>query len=96
MWLLGDAIELLSSGTPLRAAATLDGEPLMVVSAEGGYTLCDVAERTQARRFQRPASAVRTFYRMVGASGLSRAVAGHRYQALFPRGSSLEWPPVPL
>lgn len=70
----------------------------MVLSAsdEGGYTLVEEDDLARSRHFKRPASAVRTFYRMVGTAGLSRAVSGHDYRALFPCGSSLEWPPKPL
>lgn len=98
MGLLTRAIELVSNGKPLQAASLLEGEPLMVLSAsdEGGYTLVEEDDLARSRHFKRPASAVRTFYRMVGTAGLSRAVSGHDYRALFPCGSSLEWPPKPL
>ena len=98
MGLLSDAIALLQNGKALQALAVSDDEPPLVLkaAADGWYLLHDAAMGDSARRFQRPASAVRTFYRLVGASGLSRAVAGHRYRAMFPDGSSLEWPPIPL
>jgi hypothetical protein len=98
MGLLIRAIELVSNGKPLQAASLVEGERLMVLSAaaEGGYTLTGEDDLTRSRHFKRPASAVRTFYRMVGAAGLARAVSGHYYRALFPCGSSLEWPPKPL
>ena len=95
--MLADAIDLVSSGQPLEAGRSQADGPRLVLSAcaEGGYALRDTAA-AHTRRFQRPASAVRTLYRLVGPSGLSRAVASYQYRALFPRGSSLEWPPKPL
>lgn len=98
MGLLSDAVDLLSSGKTLQATALSGEQAVMVLSpsAEGGYQIHDVAQRTPLRSFARPTSAVRTFYRLVGASGLDRSVSDLRYRALFPVGSSLEWPPIPL
>ena len=98
MGLLSDAVALVSSGKTLQAEAIAQAQLVMVLSPGrvGGYQIHDTAHQTPLREFHRPASAVRTFYRLVGAAGLARSVASYHYRALFPVGSSLEWPPIPL
>ncbi|MEL6342098.1 MAG: hypothetical protein AAFV53_03125 [Myxococcota bacterium] len=98
MSLLHDAIDMITSGHALQAAAQMDGNPTLTLTphVDGGYLLTGDAENTPPRRFTQPVSAVRTFYRLVGTNGLAGAIASYRYRALFPCGSSLEWPPIPL
>jgi hypothetical protein len=93
MSLIQEAIALLTDGFQIQAPAT-DLSHTIVLAAEQGEFVLHTADDHQ--RFHHAAHAVISFRHLVGRAGLSNAVGDVRYQAMFPRGSSLGWSPIPF
>lgn len=95
MSLIQEAIALISTGYQIKAPAATDLSSIISLrQAHAGAYILHTASADQ--HFDQATHAVLSFRQLVGRSGLSNAVGDVRYQALFPRGSSLGWPPIPF
>ena len=94
MSLVQEAITLLTTGFDLRATSAKDLQsPVSLGEAQGAFIIQTADDQ---QRFSHATHAVMRFRRLVGRAGLSNAVGEVRYQAMFPQGSSLGWPPIPV
>ena len=94
MSLIQEAIALISTGFEIRAASADDLSSTISLGEEQGEFVINTSGNFQ--RFHHAAHAVISFRHLVGRAGLSNAVGDVRYQAMFPRGSSLGWAPIPV
>ena len=94
MSLVQEAITLLTTGFDLRATSAKDLLSPVSLEEEQGAFVIQTADDQQ--RFNQVTHAVIRFRHLVGRAGLSNAVGEVRYQAMFPQGSSLGWPPIPV
>ena len=94
MSIIHEAITLISTGYTLQSVATTDLQSRVTLGQEHGEFVLLSPETPQ--RFDRADRAVLCFRQIVGRSGLSNAVGDFRYRLLFPQGSSLDWPPIPV
>lgn len=94
MSLIHEAIAMLTTGFQIRAPSSDDlTSTIMLERAHDAFVLHTAGN---FQRFDQAAHAVISFRHLVGRAGLSNAVGDVRYQAMFPRGSSLGWSPIPM
>ncbi|MFT5679440.1 MAG: hypothetical protein ACI8RZ_000344 [Myxococcota bacterium] len=94
MSLIHEAIAMITTGFQIKAPLADDLNSTIMLEEEQGAFVLHTAGDFQ--RFDQATHAVISFRHLVGRAGLSNAVGDVRYQAMFPRGSSLSWSPIPM